>query len=51
MSPQPTDEEQFVFQSNPHAERLIGTIRRECLDQSVILGERQLRAVLQEYFE
>ena len=36
---------------NPHAERLIGTIRRECLDQSVILGERQLRAVLQEYFE
>jgi transposase InsO family protein len=36
---------------NPHAERLIGTLRRECLDQIVIFGERHLRVVLQEYFE
>jgi transposase InsO family protein len=31
---------------NPFAERLIGTIRRECLDQIVIFGERHLRRVL-----
>ena len=36
---------------NPHAERLLGTLRRECLDQIVIFGDRQLRAVLKEYFE
>jgi hypothetical protein len=28
---------------NGHAERLIGSIRRECLDHLVILGEAHLR--------
>jgi putative transposase len=35
---------------NPFAERLIGSIRRECLDHVVVLGERHLRRVLTAYF-
>ena len=34
---------------NGHAERLIGSIRRECLDHVVILGEAHLRRVLATY--
>jgi putative transposase len=34
----------------PYAERLIGSIRRECLDQLIVLGEAQLRRILREYF-
>ena len=34
---------------NGHAERLIGSIRRECLDHIVILGDAHLRRVLQAY--
>jgi transposase InsO family protein len=34
---------------NGHAERLIGSIRRECLDHIVILGEDHLRRVLKAY--
>jgi transposase InsO family protein len=34
---------------NGHAERLIGSIRRECLDHIVILGEDHLRRVLGAY--
>jgi transposase InsO family protein len=34
---------------NGHAERLIGSIRRECLDHVVILGELHLRRVLAAY--
>jgi transposase InsO family protein len=34
---------------NGHAERLIGSIRRECLDHIVVLGETQLRRVLAAY--
>jgi transposase InsO family protein len=34
---------------NGHAERLIGSIRRECLDHIVILGEDRLRQVLTAY--
>jgi transposase InsO family protein len=34
---------------NGHAERLIGTLRRECLDQVVIFGEAHLRRILSAY--
>jgi hypothetical protein len=34
---------------NGHAERLIGSIRRECLDHIVIFGEVHLRQVLKAY--
>jgi transposase InsO family protein len=35
---------------NPFAERLIGSVRRECLDHVVVLGERHLRRILTAYF-
>jgi putative transposase len=34
---------------NPYCERLIGSIRRECLDHLVVLGERHLLRVLHGY--
>ena len=34
---------------NGHAERLIGSIRRECLDHIVVFGERHLRNLLRSY--
>jgi transposase InsO family protein len=34
---------------NAYAERLIGSIRRECLDHVVVFGERHLRHVLLPY--
>src|SRR5919201_3149948 len=34
---------------NPYAERLIGSIRRECLDHVIVLGERHLRRILTAY--
>ena len=34
---------------NGHAERLIGSIRRECLDHIVVLGEAHLRRILAAY--
>jgi integrase-like protein len=34
---------------NGIAERLIGTVRRECLDRILIFGESQLRRVLASY--
>jgi transposase InsO family protein len=36
---------------NAHAERLIGSIRRECIDHIVIFGERHLRHVLLSYMD
>lgn len=36
---------------NPFVERVIGSIRRECLDHVVVLGERHLRRILKSYFE
>ncbi len=35
---------------NPYCERLIGSIRRECLDHVIVLDEQHLRRVLQRYF-
>jgi len=35
---------------NPYVERLIGSIRRECLDHVIVLGEDHLRKVLRRYF-
>jgi transposase InsO family protein len=34
---------------NGHAERLIGSIRRECLDHTVVFGEAHLRRILAAY--
>ena len=34
---------------NPYAERLIGTIRRDCLDHVVVLGQAHLRRILRSY--
>ena len=36
---------------NPFVERLIGSVRRECLDHIVVLGERHLRRILSSYFD
>jgi hypothetical protein len=36
---------------SPYVERLIGWIRRECLDHLVVLGEESLRRILQSYLE
>ena len=35
--------------ANAVAERVIGTLRRECLDHLVIVNERHLRAILGEF--
>ena len=34
---------------NPYVERLIGTLRRECLDHMVVLNETHLRSLLRDY--
>jgi transposase InsO family protein len=34
---------------NPHVERLIGTLRRDCLDHVLIFGEQHLRQILTLY--
>ncbi len=36
---------------SPYVERLIGSIRRECLDHIVVLGEESLRRTLRSYLE
>ncbi len=36
---------------NPFVERIIGSIRRECLDHVIVLNENHLRRILAEYFE
>jgi putative transposase len=36
---------------NPYVERLIGSIRRECLDHVIVFHEAGLRRVLKSYFE
>jgi putative transposase len=36
---------------NPSVKRLIGSIRRECLDHVIVLHERHLRQLLIGYFQ
>ena len=36
---------------NAYVERVIGSIRRECLDHVIIMNERHLKRLLTEYFE
>jgi transposase InsO family protein len=36
---------------NPYAERVIGSIRRECLNHVIVLGPRHLRRILSRYTE
>jgi putative transposase len=36
---------------NAYAERVIGSIRRECLDHMIILNENHLRKALAEYVD
>jgi len=36
---------------NAYAERVIGSIRRECLDHVVVIGERHLMRILSEYVD
>jgi hypothetical protein len=36
---------------NPYCERIIGSIRRECLDHLIVLNERYLHRILTAYFD
>lgn len=36
---------------NPYCERLIGSIRRECLNHVIVINERHLRRILRSYSE
>ena len=36
---------------NPFVERMIGSIRRECLDHVIVLDERHLRRILRKYVD
>jgi putative transposase len=36
---------------NPFVERVVGSIRRECLDRVIVFNERHLRHVLSSYFQ
>ncbi|MDC0935072.1 transposase [Pirellulales bacterium] len=36
---------------NPYCERIIGSVRRECLDRVIVLGEAHLQRILTDHFE
>jgi len=36
---------------NPVVERLIGSIRRECLDHVIVLNEQHLRQIMSDYID
>ena len=36
---------------NPYCERLIGSIRRECVDHVIVFNERHLMRILRSYFD
>ena len=41
---------QLNTHANPFAERLVGSIPRECLDHVIVCNERSLRRTLRNYF-
>jgi hypothetical protein len=48
------DERPTAYQSpwqNPYAERAIGSLRRECVDHIIVLGERHLKRMLSSYVD
>ena len=36
---------------NPYCERMIGSIRRDCLDHVIVLNDRHLHRILSDYFD
>jgi hypothetical protein len=42
---------QLSTQANAYVERLIGSIRQECLDHVSVLNETGLRRILKSYFD
>jgi transposase InsO family protein len=36
---------------NPYCERVIGTLRRDCLDHVIVVGEQHVRRILRKYLE
>jgi putative transposase len=36
---------------NPYCERVIGTLRRACLDHVIVVGEQHLRRILRKHLE
>ena len=34
---------------NPYVERLIGTLRRDCIDHVIVLNDNHLRRILRDY--
>jgi hypothetical protein len=36
---------------NPYVERVIGTFRRDCLDHVIVINEKHLKRILQEYID
>ena len=41
----------LLARKNEYADRLIGSIRRECIDHVIVFGERHLRHLLQSYLD
>src|SRR2546425_9120809 len=41
----------YAPKANAIAERVLGTLRRECLDQLIVLDEQHLRSVLTEFVQ
>jgi len=36
---------------NPYCERVIGSIRRDCLNHVIVFNEKHLKGILSDYFE